>query len=121
MKAQTMEQKAHIAEQNDRQAQIRLQRNDERKTNYAMMQVLNAHNVDFDPLEANLSGLEIEKNTGNILGNFEYEAKMPSADIPRASGKVETLTLDDIPNMTADQINARWDEIMELSKAGAIN
>ena len=83
--------------------------------------VLSAHNVGFDVNEQDLSGLEISKDDGSVMGEFVYTAPEIKPELPRASGKAETLTLDDLDGMSADQINARWDEVLELSKAGAIN
>ena len=121
LEAEIAELKAHVKEQNERQAVIRRQRNDERKKTHAMRAVLAAHNVNFDVSEADLSNLEIDKNDGSVVGEFHYEVPEIKPDLPRASGKAETLTLDDLDGMSADQINARWDEVLELSKAGAIN
>lgn len=118
--AQVTEQKAHISDQNQRQEGIRLQRNNERKKVYAMQAVLSAHNIGFDVNEQDLSALEISKDDGSVMGKFSYTAPEIKPELPRASGKAESLSLDDLDGMTQDQINSRWDEVLELSKAGAI-
>ena len=121
LKAQTLEQTAHISKLNEDHAKARLQRNEGRKQLSAMRSVLSAHNVNFDPSEADLSGLKIEKNTGNVIGEFQYAAKMPSAEIPRASGDVDVLDDAKISAMNRDQINENWEHIMKLDKAGSLS
>ena len=86
-----------------------------RKRHFVAESVLERHNIPFKTATANLSGLAVN-DLGEIVGNFEYDPKTPKTEIPPASGGVESpITIDDIPNLSADEINNRWDEILKMN------
>ena len=102
-------------------ARSRVARNNERKKVFALSDVIRKHNVNFSVDEQDLSSLKISENDGSVVGEFSYQPPEIMPDLPKASSRVETLTADDIPHLSVDEINNRWSEIEALGKAGALN
>jgi len=95
-------------------AKSRVQRNAAMKENYAMQQVLKAHNIEFDVSKADLEGLKIDH--GKVSGDFSYKAPASSgvSSPPKDTSSTNGLSLKDVDSMTLDEINENWDELAKL-------
>ena len=121
LEKKVVELEAQLSDVRGEAARSRVARNNERKKVFALNEVLQKHNVNFSVGEQDLSSLKISENDGSVVGEFSYQPPEIKPDIPKASSRVETLTADDIPHLSVDEINARWDEIEALGKAGSLN
>ena len=99
-------------------AKYRVQRNDALKASHAYRTVVKAHNIKFSIDEVDLTQMQIDD--GAVTGDIAYTPpaiKAPSTnDSTTASmgASGETLTLDSVADMGANEINERWNEIKTL-------
>ena len=102
-------------------AKYRVARNDALRAAHAYKTVVNAHNIKFALDEVDLTQMQIDN--GAVVGDFAYTPpaiKTPSTNDSKsttmgASG--ETLSLESVADMDANEINERWDEIKNLMLA----
>ena len=95
-------------------AKYRVTRNDALKKLFVAQKVLKAHNITFDLEDADTGGLLIEN--GVVNGEFDYQPPKPERAEPKP---LETeakagMTIDDIKEMTPDQINKNWEEVSKI-------
>ena len=80
--------------------------------------VLKAHNIAVDLKNISSEGLTI--SDGVVYGDVEYKAvevKAPTMPQPTATS---AITMDQIDSMSADEINANWDEIAKVLEASTV-
>ena len=80
--------------------------------------VLKAHNIAVDLKNISSEGLTI--SDGVVYGDVEYKAvevKAPTTPQPTATS---AITMDQIDSMSADEINANWDEIAKVLEASTV-
>ena len=111
-------QAAELAQTRQQAAKYRVGRNTSLKREYALQEVLKAHNIPFDIDSADVGGLTIANGTVN--GEFSYKpptiARQSAPVAPTANTDGTVLTLDALKQMSAEDINARWAEVSTLLK-----
>ena len=97
-------------------AKYRVGRNDALKREFALKEVLKAHNISFDTESIDTSGMTIAN--GNVSGEYKYVppqlARQSAQVAPVANDNGSVLTLDAVKNMTEAEINSRWDEVSKI-------
>lgn len=114
-----------ISRANRQAANYRTQRNDALREAHALRHVLRAHNIEVTLDTAKLDTLTIAD--GSAVGEYAYEAPAPAQAVPNGSssggrggvGGVgvdggRDLSLEEIREMSVEQINDRWDEVQRV-------
>ena len=112
---------ARIGELSKQSASYRVQRNEAVRRAHAFEVMLTAHGVDTSNVTSEaLRGLPVKD--GRVDGQFEYTPPKlnpaPKTDAPPRVEKGAALTLDEVRQWPADQINKRWDEVQALMAQG---
>ena len=112
-------QAAELSQTRQQAAKYRVGRNTSLKREYALQEVLKAHNIPFDIDSADMGGLTIAN--GSVNGEFNYKppnvARQSAPVAPTANTDTTILTMDALKQMSADDINARWAEVSKLLKS----
>ena len=105
------------------EAKYRVGRNEALRKGHALSKVVKAHNIEFDVATADLASLAIED--GAVKGEFDYSPPGTSGNSGsnrQAPGTSQpgsnAMTREDISNMSAEDINANWEEVSKVLKAG---
>ena len=108
---------AEVEKLRNQSARYRVARNQALRREHALSTVLRSHNIAFDVGAADLGALSI--SNGSVSGEFSYSPpKAEKVDPPPPSGDAPSeLKLDDLSNMTPEQINARWEDVSAVLSA----
>lgn len=96
-------------------ASYRTQRNEAMRMNHARGKIMDAHNIAHEFDSDQLAALKIEE--GKVIGDYPYQAiTKPSEPAPQPSAP-RRMTINDVKNMTAEQIEENWDLVSEVMKS----
>ena len=81
---------------------------------YFVETLLDKVNVPVKAREQDLSGLAFDA-MGQVTGEVDYTIPVPSPPVPRASGEAQSITLEDVKQMTPQEVSENWGTIRKLT------
>ena len=85
-----------------------------KKEVFYVEKVLDKVNIPVKAREADLSGLGFDDD-GVVTGEVDYTIPVPAPPIAKASGEVQTITLEDVKRMSPQEVNENWDAIRKIN------
>lgn len=105
-------------EATEAQTALKIARDTALKQVKAQATVLEKHNIKFDATKADVSKLSVD-GEAQVQGDFEYEPAKPEIQQEQKIDTTPTpLTVDEIKNMSKEEINSRWEEVQKTMQGG---